>query len=210
MLHPSTSEFRNDFINAIVDNQPAFGLDLDEHAVHRLTDHYRLVLEANPLLHLVAPCSPEEFATRHVLESLTLLEYLPLHAGLADVGTGGGFPALPCLLVRDDLKAVLIESKEKKAAFLLSAAEHLGLTGRVDIVNRQFEEAVPQNCNFVVCRALDKFTERLRRLIKWSRGKKVLLYGGNNLRGELEKQKISFEQKLMPLSDQRYLFILDE
>ena len=203
-------EFREEFVKGIVDNQLAFGLDLDEQALDRLADHYGLVLEANPLLHLVAPCGPGEFATRHVLESLTLLEYLPLHAHLADVGTGGGFPSLPCLLVRDDLKAVLIESKERKAAFLSSTTERLGLAGRAEVVNRQFEEADPQNCTFVVSRALDKFTERLRRLIKWSRGRKKLFYGGNNLRDELNKQKIAFEEKLMPLSDQRYLFVLEE
>ena len=93
-------------------------MELSASSVERLADYYELVQEHNPLLHLVAPCPPEEFAVRHILESLTLLEYLPTGAKFADVGAGAGLPSIPCLLVRDDLRSVLIESKEKKARFL--------------------------------------------------------------------------------------------
>ena len=200
---------RETFIKAVFDNQAAFGLDLGDDIVGRLADHYELVIAANPLLHLVGPCSAEEFATRHVLESLSLLEHLPANARFADVGTGAGFPSIPCLIVRDDLAGMLIESKEKKAAFLASTVEQLGLAGRASIVNRQFEEASPEGCGFVTCRALDKFSERVPRLLKWSRGRKMLLFGGNNLREELDRRKASYRQKLMPLSEQRFLFILE-
>ena len=83
------------FIKSIVANQAAFGLDLAEPVMEQLAGHYELVMEANPLLHLVGPCSAEEFAVRHVLESLSLLKYLPPNAGFADVGTGAGFPSIP-------------------------------------------------------------------------------------------------------------------
>ena len=80
-----------------------------------------------------------------------------------------GPAVVPCLLVREDLKAVLIESKEKKARFLKTAVETLGLQSRAIVANRQFEEVDPSDCQFVTCRALDKFTEKLPRLVKWSR-----------------------------------------
>ena len=150
--------------------------------------------------------SPEEFAIRHVLESLTLLEYLPMTTKLADVGAGAGLPSIPCLLVRDGLTAVLIESKEKKTKFLDTAIESLGLTARVRIVNSQFEEADLGNCEYVTCRALDKFTEKLPRLLKWSRNRDLLFFGGNNLAVALQKQGVLFDQKLMPMSEQRFLF----
>ena len=198
---------RTELISAIKSNQKAFGLDLSDASVSRLADYYKLVLEHNPLLHLVAPCSPEEFAIRHILESLTLLEYLPNGAKFADVGAGAGLPSIPCLLVRDDLRAVLIESKEKKTKFLDSAIVTLGLSKRSSIVNRQFEEADPGNCEFVTCRALDKFTEKLPRLMKWAVNRQLLLFGGENLKTALEDQKTVFTQKLMALSEQRYLFV---
>src|SRR3954454_483659 len=108
---------REEFIQAIRTHQTAFGVDLSDPAIERLAGYYELVMEHNPLLHLIGPCSPEEFAIRHILESLTLLEYLPRGAKFVDVGAGAGLPSIPCLLVREDLKAVLIESKEKKVGF---------------------------------------------------------------------------------------------
>ncbi|MFM9904391.1 MAG: 16S rRNA (guanine(527)-N(7))-methyltransferase RsmG [Pyrinomonadaceae bacterium] len=198
---------RQEFTNSVVKHQHAFGLTLADEAVQRLADYYDLVQEHNPLLHLVGPCSPEEFAIRHILESLTMLEYLPPNVRFADVGTGAGLPSIPCLLVREDLTAILIEAKEKKAKFLKIAVETLGLAGRATIVHCQFDEAVPEGCEFVTCRALDKFTEKLPRLLKWAARRALLLYGGTNLGEALQKQKVKFIQKLMPMSERRFLFV---
>ena len=107
---------RDAFLEAVRKNAPAFGIDLAEDRLGVLADYFDLVEEHNPLLHLVAPCTPEEFAVRHVLESLTLLEFLPTSARFADVGTGAGLPSIPCLIASAKLAGILIESKEKKAA----------------------------------------------------------------------------------------------
>lgn len=197
---------RSEFIEAIKTHQAAFGLGLADEQITRLAEYYKLILEHNEILHLVAPMSAEEFAIRHILESLTLLEYLPMTTKLADVGAGAGLPSIPCLLVRDGLTAILIESKVKKAKFLESVIESLGLLNRVEIVNSQFEEADLADCEFVTCRALDKFTEKLPRLLKWSRKQKFLFFGGKNLSAALQKQGVLFDQKLMPMSEQRFLF----
>jgi 16S rRNA (guanine527-N7)-methyltransferase len=200
---------KTEFIESIKKHQVAFDLELSDAAVERLADYYALVQEHNLILHLVAPCSPEEFAIRHILESLTLLEFLPEGTCFADVGAGAGLPSIPCLLVRDDLSAVLIESKIKKAKFLETVANELSLSGRIQIINRQFEEAEQGPFSIVTCRALDKFTEKLPRLLKWSKKRKLLLFGGNNLREALQKEYQQFKEKLMPLSEQRFLYILE-
>lgn len=198
---------REEFSQAIKTHQTMFGLELSQGAFNRLADYYDLIREHNELLHLVAPCSPEEFAIRHILESLTLLEHLPQNTNFADVGTGAGLPSIPCLLVRQDLSAVLIESKQKKTAFLQMALEKLGLSKRAKVENHQFEETNPANCEYITVRALDKFTEKLPRLLKWSQQRRLLLFGGKNLRTALQKQKAQFRETLIPMSLQRYLFV---
>ena len=200
---------KTEFIDAIKNHQAAFELALSDTAIDRLAAYYELVQKHNPLLHLVAPCRPEEFATRHILESLTLLEYIPENARFADVGTGAGLPGIPCLLVRKDLSAVLIESKIKKAKFIVSATAQLGISEQAEIVNRQFEEVDDSNFSMVTCRALDRFTEKLPRLVKWSGKRTLLLFGGNGLREALQKEGLLFEDRLMPLSEQRFLFIVN-
>ena len=196
-----------EFEDAIRANQHFFQIELSPDSIARLADYFRLVQEHNPLLHLVASTSPEVFATRHVLESLTLLSHLPAGAALADVGTGAGLPSIPCLIVRPDLRAALIESKEKKSKFLQLVVDEIGLGERAQIVNRQFGETTPGDADFVTCRALDKFTETLPRLVKWSKGRKLLFFGGPGLLSEMEKLGLAVQSELMPLSDRRYLFV---
>lgn len=200
---------REEFIEAVRSNLTAFDLTLADDAVERLADYYQIVQQHNPILHLVAPCSVEEFAVRHILESLRLLAFLPQNVRFADIGTGAGLPSIPCLIVRHDLSAVLIESKAKKAAYLIAAVAQLDIAERATIVNRQFEEVVTKDFSIVTCRALDKFSEKLPRVLKWAGRRRMLFFGGNALGEALKKAKVKFDRRLMPLSEQRYLFVTD-
>ncbi|HYP51002.1 MAG TPA: RsmG family class I SAM-dependent methyltransferase, partial [Pyrinomonadaceae bacterium] len=109
------------FSQAIAKHQNIFGFHFNDAEISVFSDYYELVEKWNPRLHLVAPCSAEEFAVRHVLESLAILEFLPENAELIDVGTGAGLPSIPCLLARADLRGSLIESNTKKVVFLREA-----------------------------------------------------------------------------------------
>jgi 16S rRNA (guanine527-N7)-methyltransferase len=193
-------------IESIRHYQADFGLRLENTDLEKLANYFELVQKHNPILHLVAPGSEADFAVRHILESLTLLEFLPVNAKFADVGTGAGLPSIPCLLVREDLRGTLIESKLKKAAFLEEVVSKCGLENRTNIINRQFEEISKPAVSFITCRALDKFTQKLPKLLKWSKGANLLFFGGPLLREELRKNRVKFNEKLLPLSEQRYLF----
>lgn len=196
-----------EFIEAIKNHQKTFGLNLSEEKISALSEYYEFVQQQNEILHLVAPCSAEEFATRHILESLTMLEYLPKNTKFADIGTGAGLPSIPCLIVRSDLKAYLIESKPKKTKFLEEVVKKCHLSKQVRIINKQFEEVERPEVSHITCRALDKFTVKLPKILKWSNNVRLLFFAGYALRDELVKNDIKFSEKLMPLSEQRFLFI---
>lgn len=198
---------REIFIESIKKHEAEFGLTLPDSKIEILADFYELIQEHNEILHLVAPASTEEFVIRHILESLTLLEFLPENAKFADIGTGAGLPSIPCLIVREDLRGILIESKLKKAIFLEKVLAKCGLESRAEILNRQFEELETPDVSYVTIRALDKFTKKLPKILKWSKGQKSLLFGGNNLGEELERSGVEFEQKLIPESEKRFLFV---
>jgi 16S rRNA (guanine527-N7)-methyltransferase len=198
---------QREFIEAIKLHQTIFGLELPDEKISVLSDYYEFIQANNEILHLVAPCSAAEFATRHILESLTMLEYLPKQAKFADIGTGAGLPSIPCLIVRNDLKAYLIESKPKKTDFLKEVVKRCNLAKQTRIINQQFEEIERPEVSHVTCRALDKFTQKLPRLVKWSKNARLLFFAGPALREEFSKNHIKFNEKLMPLSEQRFLFI---
>lgn len=196
----------NGFEQSLVSNMGSFNLDLPSETITRLGEYYSLLTRWNDRLHLVAPCEPEEFAVRHVLESLLLLRYLPKKAAVADIGSGGGLPIVPCLIARPDLEATLIESSQKKVIFLREASNQLGL--RTTIIARPFEDVPAPDVSFVTCRALDQFMKKLPALINWvPRGSTLLLFGGETLGEQLNKAKVTFEPFLIPRSEKRYLFL---
>jgi len=191
------------FEQALRSSQSVFEIELGSEVVSGLSAYYSLLTRWNPRLHLVAPCSPEEFATRHVLESLMLLKHLPQDAKIADIGSGAGLPIIPCLIARPDLHATLIESSQKKSVFLREA---LNATSRsATIVARPFEEVPPPDVSFITCRALDQFMEKVPDIIRWApQGSSLLLFGGETLRERLGGRTREFK---VPLSEKRFLFV---
>lgn len=176
----------------------AYAVELSDEALAQLGTYYSLLTRWNDRLHLVAPCSPEEFATRHVLESLMLLKHLPLGAKIADIGSGGGLPIIPCLIARPDLDATLIESSQKKAVFLREALKEVGR--KATIIARRFEEIEAPDVEFVTSRALDQFAAKIPVLLDWvPDGCTLLLFGGEKL--------LDAERYLLPGSEKRYLYV---
>ena len=200
---------RGEFDKALAEHAPAYGVSLDENRCARLGDYFELVTRWNQRLHLVAPCAPSEFATRHVLESLAALRFLLEGVTFVDVGSGAGLPALPCLVARPDLKAVLFEASQKKSVFLREALSKLNLSARARVVADRFEQLDPPPADRLTCRAIERFTEILPALLAWAtRVPTLLLFGGESLRERLELERLSFETILVPESERRSLFVV--
>lgn len=95
----------------------------------RLAAYGALLLAENRKLNLTG-AKDAAALVGHVLDSLTLLSEIRGIARLADVGSGGGLPAIP-LAIAANADLLLVESTAKKAAFLERALARLGLTGIV-------------------------------------------------------------------------------
>jgi len=196
------------FQDALLANADSFNLSLTEPAISLLTDYYALLLTWNPRLHLVAPCSPSEFAIRHVLESLMLLPHLDTGDFVADIGAGAGLPIIPNLIARPDLRAVLIESSQKKAVFLREALRTIGRPDRAQVISKRFQDVPPSDINAVTCRALDQLSQVFADLVAWSPQSKLLLFGGEGLRNQIEDLDRAFSAIKVPNTARRFLFVI--
>jgi 16S rRNA (guanine527-N7)-methyltransferase len=204
-----TLSHANEFQRALQTHAARYGVRLDDEAQKRLSEYYLHVNRWNARLHLVAPCRPAEFATRHILESLCALEHLPENVRVADVGSGAGLPIIPCLIVRPDLRATLIEASAKKSIFLREALRRVLPLGNSVVINRRFETIDAPEVYAVTCRALERFTEKFRELAHWSPPESTLLFfGGPSLRERIEAEKLAFSSVQLPESERRYLFII--
>jgi 16S rRNA (guanine527-N7)-methyltransferase len=121
----------------------------------RLDRFVELLLSRQRITNLISSSTIPHLWTRHIADSLQLLNLASTAQVWVDVGTGGGFPGLviACALAEQPGAAVhLIESNMKKSSFLREAAQALGvpatvhgvrvedfaktgLQGRVDVVS---------------------------------------------------------------------------
>lgn len=85
-----------------------------------------MVAEESERQNLIAPSTLPMIWTRHLVDSLQLVDLAPPDGAWLDIGTGGGFPGLVVACVRDTA-VHLVEPRRKRAAFLSHAAGVLGL-----------------------------------------------------------------------------------
>ena len=117
-----------------------------------------LLLKWQQTTNLIAPSTIPMLWTRHVADSLQLLDLVPNAKVWVDFGSGGGFPAIPvaCAIAgKSGAMVHLVESNGKKAAFLREAIRVTGapaqvLAGRVE----KYTEGPVNSVDVVTARAL--------------------------------------------------------
>ena len=113
--------------------------DLSSEQLDQFETYYAMLADWNTRVNLTAITEPEDVAKKHFLDSLAAAPYLKANAAVADVGTGAGFPGLPLLILRPDLKLTLIDSLQKRLVFLEAVLKELKLSA--ELVHARAEDA---------------------------------------------------------------------
>ncbi len=103
-----------------------YGLNIDENKKNLFKSYFSLLTEYNSRFNITAITDEREVIVKHFIDSALGVELLKGET-LADVGSGGGFPAIPLKIIKPDLKITLIEATEKKCEFLKAVADTLDL-----------------------------------------------------------------------------------
>lgn len=99
-----------------------------------------LLKEENKKVNLVSRETTDEGALKLFAESILPLEVIGERSfsSYLDIGSGGGFPAIPLLLSKRVSNAVLVERTGKKSTSLGKITGDLGL--KVTVIGRNFED----------------------------------------------------------------------
>jgi 16S rRNA (guanine527-N7)-methyltransferase len=90
--------------------------------------HLELIAETNRYFNLTRITGPREAAIKHVLDSVVPWKLFAGASHIVDAGTGAGFPGIPLAIVLPGVPFTLCESIGKKARFVESAVQELGLS----------------------------------------------------------------------------------
>ncbi len=154
-------------------NIPLYSSLLKKYSIHwiqwerDIQQYISLLKEWNPIISLVSPNDLEKNCISHIEDSLSLIPYIlddiknTAHKIWLDIGTGGGFPAIPILLTQKDISAILIERKMKKVGFLQMLVSKFKL-GNIKVVCDTFPQCLQridinkENLSVITSRGIEK------------------------------------------------------
>jgi 16S rRNA (guanine527-N7)-methyltransferase len=132
-------------------------LDVSRETLADLESFSGLVQKWTPKINLVSAAARDDLWQRHIIDSAQIYRHAP--AGFThwlDIGSGGGFPGIVVAIIgkslAPDATFTLIESDQRKCAFLRNAIRELGLKAKV--IADRIESQPPVGAEVVSARAL--------------------------------------------------------
>ncbi len=128
------------FEKKLYDEALSIGITLDEEALKRFKVYYDMLIDYNTRMNLTAITEEDDVIVKHFCDSLCLLTKFEVKSGskIIDVGTGAGFPGIPLLIARPDIKLTLLDGLNKRLVFLRDVLNELGL--EAEVVHARAEE----------------------------------------------------------------------
>ena len=133
--------------------------------MERLHTYLVLLRRWQARINLVGPKTLEDPWRRHFLDSAQLLPLMPPVVNrLVDLGSGAGFPGL-VLAILSGVPVTLVESDQRKCAFLLEAAR--ATTTAVEVLPARIESLAPADADVVTARALAPLAKLISYALNW-------------------------------------------
>jgi 16S rRNA (guanine527-N7)-methyltransferase len=135
-----------------------FGGELTPLQRERFARLYDLYAEWNARINVVSRKDFDSLYLKHVLHSLAIARVCRFDEGarVCDVGTGGGFPAVPLAVLFPCVRFTAADSIGKKIAVVRAVAAGLGLDN-LEAVNVR-AETLPGGYDYVVSRAVTELS----------------------------------------------------
>ena len=106
----------------------SLGLKVSEKMINDLDAYAEEVVRTNEMFNLTAIRDPDDMEIKNIMDSMSVIPFIPEGAEVADVGTGAGFPGMVIRIMRPDISLTLIEATDKKLRFVLKTAERMEYT----------------------------------------------------------------------------------
>ena len=154
-------------------------------------------------INLVAPSTLDHLWNRHIADSAQIFQLAPGARTWVDLGSGGGFPGIITAIFLAELGdgwVHLVESNNKKAAFLRTALAETGARGTVHPVRIENAPDLVPTCDAISARALAELHLLIEFAHPWAGRNdrlKAYFHKGRDYRSEIEKSRRRWEFDLV-------------
>lgn len=147
-------------------NARHLGIELSEQQLSQFNVYKNELLNWNAKTNLISENSSGEIITRHFLDSLTAVQFIPEPtARIIDIGCGAGFPGIPLKIAQPSLDIYLLEANRKKVSFLKHIIRLLNLSDATVLHDRAENimktDAWKKKFDILISRATFKLDELL-------------------------------------------------
>lgn len=129
----------------------------------RLYEFEALVLKWTKKINLVSKGDADHIWERHIIDSIQVYHAAPESDIWLDIGSGGGFPGIVVAIIAQSLtpdrEFILVDSDQRKCAFLRTVSRELGLKTR--ILALRIDDLPPIGAGVISARALSNLTSLL-------------------------------------------------
>jgi 16S rRNA (guanine527-N7)-methyltransferase len=186
------------FEQKIREEAASLGIAVDERQAELMAKHWQMVTEVNKRFNLTAIDSEPEAVTKHYVDSLLPLSFLPQTGQALDIGSGAGYPGIPLAIMSPHLQWTLLDSSQKRCAFLQQTADQLDLP-QISVLCARAERAahepwLRQTFSVVMARAVSALPVLLEYALPFlAKGGIFMAMKGPGLQEELDKSQSALE-----------------
>jgi 16S rRNA (guanine527-N7)-methyltransferase len=169
------------------------GLRVSRETQERLQHFAELFVKWAKAINLVAPSTKGDMWSRHIADSAQIFQISPIPQTWVDLGSGGGFPGIITAIFLAELKdgwVHLVESNNKKAAFLRTALRETGARGEVHAIRIEDAPALIPACDVISARALADLDKLIDYAAPWMVGEennRAFFHKGRDYQREIHK-----------------------
>lgn len=160
-----------------------YKIEITENQLEKFEKYYKLLVEFNAKFNLTAITEKREVYLKHFVDSLLCINKINCE-NMIDVGSGGGFPAIPIKIIKENIHLTLLEATGKKCLFLQTVCDELNLKN-VTVINGRAEDYAKKEGfreSFELCTA--RAVARLNTLCEYTlpfvkKGGKMIAFKGD-------------------------------
>jgi len=189
---------KEEFDIELIEKAKKINIDISKNQSELFFEYMNLLIEWNKKINLTAITEANDIILKHFIDSINIIKYIKETENVLDIGTGAGFPGIPLKILLSNNEFVLLDSLNKRIAFLNNVIENLNLKN-INAEHNRAEDFIKKEkqrngYDVVVSRAVAKLNVLVEYMLPFTKiGGICICMKSFEIKEELEEAKNAIE-----------------